>query len=228
MQRASLCAVCTALALAAGVSSPARADWTGVVKIRIDPPPPMGPPQDGRIFGKGGKVRFEMTGRMGKAAVIFDGSAKKRTLILEERRGYMVADFDEPVPGRGFAVQLGAACEGADPTPCLELAGFRKSGAEQVNEKVNWQKTTKWSREQKSPLGLFHQDLWTVDGFKEFAFVRQVSKLEQRTVTVDIEGLKKAPQPDALFKVPVGFTDLGKRRGPGGRARPPPERPDEQ
>jgi hypothetical protein len=112
-------------------------------------------------------------------------------------------------------MQLSVSCVGEDPKPCLVAAGF-KMGA---SESVNGQKATRWSRDHETPSGKAHQELWTADGFKEFAVVRQVTKTEGRTVTMDVVDLKKGPQPDALFAVPEGYRDMSdmmKRMVPGG------------
>jgi hypothetical protein len=215
---ASANALAAAVLAAVLVAPAARADWEGVAKTKIDPPSPMADgTQQGRIYGKGGKLRIEMDGRMGKGAVVIDSKNKKMTMIMEEKKAFMVMDTDGPMAGRGGAgTQLAVSCAGEDPKECLEAAGFKKGGS----DKVNGQKATKWSRVQETPRGPAHQELWTADGFKEFAVLKQVTKLGERTVTLEVEGLKKAPQPDSLFEVPAGYQDLSemmKRMMPGGQ-----------
>ncbi len=213
----------SAFALAAAVvlaTSDARADWEGVAKTKIDPPTPMAEgTQEGKIYGKAGKLRIEMNGRMGKGAVIIDSKSKKMTMIMEEKKAFMVMDTEGPM-GRGApGMQLSVSCAGDDPKECLEAAGFKKGGS----EKVGGHKATRWSRVQETPRGPAQQELWTADGFKEFAVLKQVTKLAERTVTLEVEGLKKAPQPDALFEAPAGYQDLSemmKKMMPGGPAGP--------
>lgn len=220
MKPAFACALAAVLALAPA----ARADWEGIAKTRIDPPMPMAEgAQEGKIFGKGGKLRIEMNGRMGKGAVIIDSTSKKMTMIMEEKKAFMVMDTDGPMGRGGPGMQLAVSCAGEDPKACLEASGFKKGGS----DKVNGQKATRWSRVQETPRGPAQQELWTADGFKEFAVLRQVTKLAERTVTLEVEGLKKAPQPDALFEVPAGYQDMSEMMkklmpgGPGGRGGRP-------
>ena len=213
-------AAACALAAVVLATPPARADWEGITKTKIDPPPPAAEGvQEGKIYGKAGKLRLEMNGRMGKGAVIVDSKAKKMTMLMEDKKAFMVMDTDGPLAGRGPGMQLAASCAGEDTKGCLEAAGFKHAGS----DKVNGQKATKWARDHETPRGPAHQELWTADGFKEFAVLKQVTKLAERTVTLEVEGLKKAPQPDALFEVPAGYQDLSemmKKRMPGGPGGP--------
>jgi hypothetical protein len=206
-----------AAAVVSALAPAARADWEGIAKTKIEPPPPMAEgAQEGKIYGKGGKLRIEMNGRMGKGAVIIDAKNKKMTMVMEDKKAFMVMDTDGPLAGRGGpGMQLAVSCAGEDPKECLEASGFKKGGS----DKVNGQKATRWSRVQETPRGPAQQELWTADGFKEFAVLKQVTKLAERTVTLEVEGLKKSPQPDALFEAPAGYQDMSemmKKMMPGG------------
>ena len=206
-------------ALCSLLATSARADWEGTARSKIEPPPPMGDgPQFGKISGKGGKIRMETSGPMGKGAAILDPKTKSMTMVLEERKAFIKMDLEKLGGGpRGPQMQL-VACDGEDPAPCLEAGGFKKAGS----EKVNGQQATKWTRDRETPRGMAHQELWAADGFKEFALLRQVTKTGERTMTIDVEGLKKAPQDDALFKVPAGYQDMSEmmqKMMPGGPRR---------
>lgn len=194
----------------------ARADWEGRLKIHTEPPGARGEAdQEGKISGKGGKLRFD-TARppMGAMAAIFDLKAKKAVMLIEERKAYMTMDLDRPPRGAGGGgPRVAMSCKGDDPVECLKENGYAKTGA----ETVNGQKATRWERDrEEGPAGKVHQTLWVPEGSKEIALVRQVSKSAERTVTLDVLDFKKTSLPDSHFAVPEGYQEMsGMMGGPG-------------
>ena len=213
-----------ATVLALAVCGPASADWEGTLRIKVEPPPPMGDgQQDGKISSRGTKLRFDLSRPgMGQVAAIFDYKAKKVLMVMEDKHAFMTMDVDkEPPPGRGgMGPRPLAFCDTSEVAACMEKNGFKKGG----NETVNGHKATRWTRDREAPQGTAHDELWTPDGFKEFAMLRQVTKGPERTMTLDVLDLKQAAQAEARFGVPEGYTDMSGmmkgRMGPGGPGGP--------
>ncbi len=210
-----------ALALAA---TPARADWTGKLHIHTEPAGQGPGDVDGQVYGKGLKLRIEMTiPQAGKVDSIFDMKSREATMVMEEHHAFMTIDADQSRGGMG---QI--HCEGAvDAASCLKASGFTKTGAETVNGK----KCDRWEADRESQKeGKIHETLWVPPGAKEIQFVKQTAKSAEHTVTLDVTGIKEGAQPDSLFAPPEGYQEMhmpggmggpGMGHGPGGMAPPP-------
>ncbi len=205
-------------ALALCAARPARADWTGTMKMHTEPAEGPGD-QQGKISGKAGKLRMEMEqGKMGKMAMVIDLKEQKMTMIMAARHSFMTMDMTQPMMG-GHSAPIHVRCETLDVADCLTKQGFKKSGA----ETVNGTKSDKWEADRDEPQsGKVHETLWIPQGVKGFAMVKQVSKSASRTTTLDVLDFKETSLDDALFAAPADFTDMSKgfgpmMGGPGGR-----------
>ena len=198
-------------ALALCAARPARADWTGTLKIHAEPSEARGD-MEGTISAKAGKQRIETEqGPMGKVVMINDIREQKVTTMMPARHAFMTLDASKPLPGHSSST-IHIKCESLEPTECLTKQGFTKSGVETVNGK----KSDKWEGDHDDPRGgKMHETIWIPQGVKGFAMVKEVTKTATRTMTLDVLDFKETSLPAAQFEVPADYTDLSGKFGPG-------------
>jgi hypothetical protein len=241
------------LLCAALVCPAARAGWEGRLRITEAFEGP-GEPREGRIAGRGGKVRIELQvppsgpgvpgggaaamdpkgrGRRpgsfggpggGPMTSVLDLKARKGFVLFEQRKGFFSFDLDEAAHRRGPGGPVSLPACQTDDA----AACLSKAGFKKSgSEQVNGLKATRWERNQGAGEAKVHDAVWVPDGFKEFVFVRSLHQAGERTRIADVLDLKKADPPAERFAVPAGYQDLGAmmRRFQRGPGGPPPGGP---
>ena len=162
----------------------ASAGWEGKVHFTHDPPRKSGG-SEGAIHVKGGRVRLEEPTPLGPMVVL--AARGKVRLLFPERRQFSEVD------------EAQAALTTAPP---LSLEGMKEVG----RERIEGRDCTIWEKTIRGSLGTIRQRLWVPTGAKRFLFLRFVTQTPRGATRADVSDLREAPQAEALFRTPRGYT----------------------
>lgn len=204
-------------------SLPARADWTGTLKIKTEPAVAPGEgEQGGTISGKGSKMRVDVERKElgGRMSLILDHKTHVSTMVMDAQKAFLTIDMDQMRKSAFAPVK----CEkdDSDAASCLAQSGFTKTGTETVNGK----KSDRWESDRINAAGeKSHDKLWVPQGVKGFAMVRQETQSEKRHATVDVLDFKELSLPATQFEAPAGYTNATGKMRPGMDGAPGPHGP---
>ena len=155
--------------------------WQAKVHFTHDPPRKSGA-SDGAIHVSGSRVRIDE----GEIVVLFDG--RRLVLLFPAQRQFLeLAASDAPMAT----------------VPPLSTKGMRAVGAEVIDGvRCTIQERT---------AGEVHQRLWVPDENKKkfFYFLRAATVTPRGATRMDLSDVKAAPQAEALFRIPPGYSKKG-------------------
>jgi outer membrane lipoprotein-sorting protein len=152
----------------------------------------------GKIFAKGGKLRFEMESQGRKMAVLVDTKSRQAHMLMPEQKLAM------EVPD-SMATQKMVACSTEDVDGCFKKKGYKEVGKETVDGHPCVILEGTETNGGKKVV----QKVWRPKDMKEVFMLKSLSKLDDgKEVQTTVSDVKLSKVDDSLFKVPADYKKM--------------------